>query len=136
MFWAGFPAQPIHSTGFQGSIDDITYGQQPTILLSGYSDNLFIFPNNHGRIFGPDAVETDDGYVWSGAFSTEEFGFYRLLPAHTYVSSDMARTALAMRLILTGQATFVGMVPLHNAYNTETTTTGDHDGYAIVLQLR
>jgi len=136
MFWSGFPAQPVHSTGFQGTIDDVTYGQQPTGLLSGYSDNLFILPNDHGRIFGPDPVETSSGYVWSGAFSTEQLGIYNLLPTHTYVSSDMARAALAMRLILSGQATFVAMVPLDNAVNTATTTTGDHDGYAVVLQLK
>ena len=136
MFWSGFPAQPIHSTGFMGKIDDVVYGQQPTGLLSGFSDNLFIFPNDHGRIFGPDPVQTSSGYVWSGAFSSEQFGLYNLLPAHTYVSSNMARTALATRLILSGQATLVGMVPMDNAYNTATTTTGDHDGMAVVLRLK
>ncbi|CAN5672065.1 hypothetical protein BH09ACT8_BH09ACT8_39720 [soil metagenome] len=135
MFWAGFPAQPIHSSGFQGEIDNVVYGQQPSCLLTGYADNFFLFPNDHGRIFGPDPVQTSTGYVWSGAFSTETLGFYNFLPVHAYVSSDLARTALAMRLILSGQATFVGMVPLDNSYNTGTTTTGDHDGYAVVLQL-
>ena len=136
MLWAGFPAQPIHSTGFQGSIDDVIYGQEPTGILQGYSNGLFVLPNDHGRFFGPDPVETSTGYVWSGAFSTETLGIYNFLPAHTYVSSDMARAALATQLIRSGQATFVGMVPLDNAYNTETTTTGDHDGYAVVLQLK
>ncbi len=135
MFWSGFPAQPIHSTGFEGSIDDVTYGQKPKVPLLGYSDNFFIFPNDHGRIFGPDPVETDEGYVWTGAFSTEEFAIYNGLPAHTYVSSNTARAALAMALIASGRATYGGMVPLDNAYNTETTTTGDHDGYAVVLIL-
>ncbi|CAN5471294.1 hypothetical protein BH09ACT7_BH09ACT7_49950 [soil metagenome] len=134
MFWAGFPAQPIHSSGFEGSIDDVTYGQQPG-FLQGYSDNFFLLPNNHGRIFGPDPVETSTEYVWSGTFSRETLGFAGL-PGHIYVSSDVARAALAMRLIVSGQATFVGMVPLDNAYNTATTTTGDHDGYAVVLQLK
>ncbi len=136
MFWSGFPAQPIHSTGFQGTIDDVTYGQQPVGLLLGFSDNFFLFPNNHGRIFGPDPVETSTGYVWSGAFSTEEFVIYDLLPRHAYVSSNLARNALAMRLIASGQATYGGMVPLNNAYNTAGTTTGDHDGYAVVLILK
>jgi hypothetical protein len=137
MFWSGFPAQPIHTTGFQGTIDDITYGQMPNLPLFGYSDNLFIFPNDHGRIFGPDPVETSTGYVWSGAFSTEQLGIvHGFLPGHTYVSSNAARNALAMRMILSGRATYGGMVPLDNAYNTGTTTTGDHDGYAVVLVLR
>lgn len=136
MFWAGYPAQPIHSTGFQGTIDDITYGQQPTGLLMGFSDNFFLFPNNHGRIFGPDPVETSTGYVWSGAFSTEQFVIYDLLPRHAYVSSNLARNALAMRLIASGRATYGGMVPLNNSYNNATTTTGDHDGYAVVVILK
>jgi hypothetical protein len=136
MFWAGFPGQPIHTTGFQGEIDDVVYGQQPACLFTGYSDNFFLFPNDHGRIFGPDPAQASTGYVWSGAFSTETLALFNFLPVHAYFSSDMARTALALRLILSGQATFVGMVRLDNAYNTETTTTGDHDGYAVVLQLR
>lgn len=136
MFWSGFPAQPIHSTGFRGTIDDVIYGQQPTGFLLGFSDNFFLFPNNHGRIFGPDPVETSTGYVWSGAFSTEEFVIYDFLPRHAYVSSNIARNALAMRLIASGQATYGGMVPLHNAYNTDSTTTGDHDGYAVVVILK
>ena len=41
-----------------------------------------------------------------------------------------------MRLILSGRATYGGMVPLDNSYNTATTTTGDHDGYAVVLVLK
>jgi hypothetical protein len=136
MFWGGFPAQPIHSTGFRGIIDGTTYRQQPKGLIRGYSDNFFLFPNDHGRIFGPDPVQTSTGYVWSGAFSTEQLGLYNGLPTHTYVSSTMARTALAMRLILSGQATYGGVVDLDNAYNTATTTTGDHDGRAVVLVLK
>ncbi|MCP9272193.1 hypothetical protein [Mycolicibacterium arenosum] len=137
MFWSGFPAQPIHTGGFEGTIDEITYGQLPNLPLFGYSNNLFVFPNDHGRIFGPDPVETAGGYVWSGAFSTEQFGIvHGFLPGHTYVSSNTARNALAMRLILSGRATYGGMVPLDNAYTTATTTTGDHDGYAVVLILK
>jgi hypothetical protein len=136
MLRSDFPGQPFHSTGFSGTIDDVTYGQQPVGFLQSYSDNFFLLPNHHGRFFGPDPVQTSTGYVWSGAFSTETLGVVNGLPAHTYVSSDMARTALAIRLITSGQATLVGMVALNNAYDTETITTGDHDGYAVVLQLR
>ncbi|TPG28200.1 hypothetical protein EAH80_28205 [Mycobacterium hodleri] len=136
MSWSGFPARPIHSNGFRGKIDDVTYGQLPKGFLQGFSDNSFLVTNDHGRVFGPDPVETSTGYVWSASFSTEDFGTYDSHPAHLYVSSDMARTALATKLVLSGRATVVGMVPLDNAYNTDTTTTGDHDGYAVVLQLK
>lgn len=132
---AGFPPRLFHSTGFRGLIDDRHYGQQPWGLLVGYSDDFFLVDNNHGRIFGPDPVETSSGYVWSGAFSTEEFGFFGGLPRHAYVSSNMARDALAADLIASGRARLGGTVSLANAYNTDTTTTGDHDGYAVVVIL-
>lgn len=136
MFWSGFPPQPIHSGGFQGEIDDTVYGQKPVLPLFGYSNNFFLFTNDHGRIFGPDPMETEQGYVWTGSFSTEAFTFYNFLPAHSYVSSNMARNALAMQMIMSGRATYGGVVPLENSYNTDTVTTGDHDGYAVVLILR
>lgn len=132
---AGFPPRLIHSTGFRGLIDGERYRQQPRGLLVGYSDDFFLLPNNHGRIFGPDPVETASGYVWSGSFSTEEFVFYQGLPRHGYVSSNEARDALAAQLVASGRATSGGMVSLDNAYNTDTTTTGDHDGFAVVVTL-
>ncbi|MDA2889998.1 hypothetical protein PDG61_03660 [Mycolicibacterium sp. BiH015] len=132
---AGFPPRLIHSTGFRGLIDGERYRQQPRGLLVGYSDDFFLLPNNHGRIFGPDPVETATGYVWSGSFSTEEFVFYQGLPRHGYISSNAARDALAAQLIASGRATSGGMVSLDNAYNTATTTTGDHDGFAVVVTL-
>lgn len=131
---AGFPAQPIHSTGFSGIINGASYGQKPTGFLQAFSDNFFLLPNDHGRMFGAAPAANGAGYVWSGAFSTEQ-----LNPAnpftHEYVSSETARAALARRLVASGAATVVGVVPLGNAYDDGTLTTGDHDGYAVVLQL-
>ncbi|MDZ4233023.1 MAG: hypothetical protein U1C73_04550, partial [Dietzia sp.] len=132
---AGFPPRLIHSTGFRGLIDDQRYRQQPRGLLVGYSDDFFLVDNNHGRIFGPDPVETSSGFVWSGAFSTEELVWTGLLPRHGYVSSNMARDALVADLVASGRARLGGTVSLANAYNTDTTTTGDHDGYAVVVIL-
>lgn len=135
MYRAGFPAQPFHSNAFLGSIDDVIYGQQPRGPLQSYSNDLFLLPNDHGRIFGPDPLETSSGYVWSGAFSTERFGFSRGVPGHFYVSSNEARADLVAAMIASGQATYGGLVPMENAYNTPNTTTGDHDGFAVVLVL-
>lgn len=135
MFASGFPAQPLHSFGFQGRIDDVTYGQQPGGVLLSYSDDFFLRQNDHGRIFGPDPVETATGFVWSGAFSTERVEFTGWLPGHAYVSSNQARDSLATALVTSGQATFGGLVSLDNAYQSLTTTTGDHDGFAVVLVL-
>ena len=132
---SGFPPRLIHSTGFRGLIDDQRYRQQPRGLFVGYSDAFFLVPNNHGRIFGPAPVETVSGYVWSGAFSTEEMAWVNGLPRHVYVSSNQARAALAARLVASGRARLGGMVALGNSYDTDTTTTGDHDGYAVVVIL-
>ncbi|MEH3129785.1 MAG: hypothetical protein PGN27_07480 [Mycolicibacterium neoaurum] len=135
MFASGFPAQPLHSFGFGGRIDDVTYGQQPGGVLLSYSDDFFLRQNDHGRIFGPDPVETATGFVWSGAFSIERVEFTGWLPGHAYVSSNQARDSLATALVKSGQATFGGLVSLDNAYQSLTTTTGDHDGFAVVLVL-
>lgn len=132
---AGFPPRFFHSTGFRGLIDDVRYRQRPGGLLLGYSDDFFLLPNNHGRIFGPDPVETSSGYVWSGAFSTEEFTFYQGLPRHAYVSSNEARDALAADFVASGRGSLGGMVSLDNIYDTDAVTTGDHDGYAVVIVL-
>jgi hypothetical protein len=134
MFLAGFPAQPIHSSGFLGLIGSKTYGQQAP-PLTAYSDNLFILQNDHGRLFGP-APATGGGYVWTGAFSTETPTIYNGLPTHAYVSSNAARDALVLRLLATGQVQSISYIPLDNAVDTDTTTTGDHDGYAVVIVLK
>jgi hypothetical protein len=134
MFLAGFPAQPIHSSGFLGLIGSTTYGQQ-ALPLTAYSDNLFILQNDHGRLFGP-APATGGGYVWTGAFSTETPTIYNGLPTHAYVSSNAARDALVLRLLATGQVQSIDYIPLDNAVDTDTTTTGDHDGYAVVIVLK
>jgi hypothetical protein len=134
MFLAGFPAQPIHSSGFLGLIGSKTYGQQAP-PLTAYSDNLFILQNDHGRLFGP-APATGGGYVWTGAFSTETPTIYNGLPTHAYVSSNAARDALVLRLLATGQVQSVSYIALDNAVDTDSTTTGDHDGYAVVIVLK
>lgn len=131
---AGFPAQPIHTPGFLGVIDGKTYSQQPTGVLEAFSDNFFLLPDDHARAFGPAPVQDGTGFVWTVAASREQIGLDGLTPTHVYISYDAARDELARRLI-DGGATLVGMVPLSNAYDSATVTTGDHDGYAIVIQL-
>jgi hypothetical protein len=131
---AGFPAQVVHTTGFQGTIDGETFGQQPTGFLEAFSDNSFLLPDDHARAFGPAPNQDGTGYVFTVAASREQLGLDGLLPTHTYVSYDQARDALAEQLILNG-ATLVGVIPLSNAYDSATETTGDNDGYAIVIQL-
>lgn len=133
MIVGGFPLQPLHSGGFMGKINDTVYGQQPP-GINAFSDNPFLVQNNHGRLFGP-ASAPGGGYIWTGAFSTEAPTVYNGLPAHAYVSSNIARDAVALRLLASGQVQSTS-VPLNNAYDTPTTTTGDHDGYAVVIVLK
>lgn len=131
---AGFPAQPVHTTGFQGIVGDQTFGQQPVGLLEAFSDNLFLLPDDHARAFGAAPLPDGSGFVSTVAVSREQFGFIGLLPTHTLVSFDAARDELASRLIASG-ATLVGIIPLGNAVDSSTETTGDADGYAVVVQL-
>ena len=133
MIEGGFPLQPLHSGGFMGKINDTVYEQQPA-GINAYSDHPFLVQNDHGRLFGP-APAPGGGYVWTGALSTETPTVYHLLPAHAYVSSNMARDTLALRLLASGQVQSTS-VPLNNAYTTPSTTTGDHDGYAAVIVLK
>ncbi|MET0475339.1 MAG: hypothetical protein ABW001_11975 [Mycobacterium sp.] len=138
MFWSGFPAQPIHSTGFDGTVLGTTYDQLPGDGTdAAYSDLPFFLPNDHARVFGPAPVASEDGtgYLWTAAASTEIPGIYDTALTHRYLSYDLARDMLALRLILSGQATLVGIQRMDNVYNDGTVSTGDHDGYAIVLRL-
>lgn len=134
MMRAGFPARPGHSSGFKGLINGKIYGQQPSGLISAYSDNSFLTRNNHGRLFGPAPV-ADGGYVYSGSFSTEVPTVYNGLLMHAYVSSNVARDAVAQRLVATGQMQLAN-ITLDNSYNTDDTTTGDHDGTVAVIVLK
>lgn len=131
---AGFPGRLGHSTGFKGLINGTVYNQRPGGLIRAFSDNSFLSQNNHGRLFGPASV-AGGGYVYSGAFSTEKFIIYNWLPAHVYVSSNMARDAVAAKLKATGQVQSVS-IDMSNTYNTPMTGTGDHDGKAVVIVLK
>ncbi len=131
---AGFPSQSGHSNGFSGYINGTKYSQQPT-GLNAFSDNVATNQNDHARLFGP-GLATGGGYVWSGALSTEKpTFFFGILIGHSYVSFNTARDALARGFVASGQAQSAS-VAMGNAYNTTSTTTGDHDGKAVVIVLK
>jgi hypothetical protein len=131
---AGFPAVALHSTGFAGTVDGITYTQQPAAGGQAFSDAFFLLPNNHGRVFGPAPGPGGTGYVWTASFSRERIGFYHLVPRHVYVSFDRAREAVRDGLVRAG-AIDLGLVDLDNEYSSPASTTGDHDGFAEVIVL-
>jgi hypothetical protein len=131
---AGFPAQQIHSTGYQGVIDGAVYGQQPTGPQEAYSNAHWLLVNDHGRVFGPAPDPAGTGFVWTASFSREQPGLYCLNPTHIYVSFNKARNRVRDGLVA-GGATSLGEVDLDNKLVGRTITTGDHDGYAVVIQL-
>jgi hypothetical protein len=134
MSQAGFPSQTGHSSGFKGLLNGVVYSQQPT-GLNAFSDNVATAQNDHARLFGP-ALAQSGGYLWSGALSTEKpTTIFGVLVGHAYVSFNAARDALARGFVNSGQ-TQATSVDLANAYNTTTTTTGDHDGKAAVIVLK
>ncbi|MET0475195.1 MAG: Ig-like domain-containing protein [Mycobacterium sp.] len=118
---AGFPASVPHTTGYQGLINGTIYGQQPSGFLQAFSNNATL--QDHGRIFGPAPAENGQGFVWTGAFSTEG-------TSHQYLSFNQARNDLANALVASGAATQLTTVDMGNGG-----ITGDHDGSAVVLRL-
>jgi hypothetical protein len=131
---AGFPAREVHSTGYSGSIDGHVYAQEPSGTNQAFSNCFYIFPNDHGRFFGPAPAPDGVGYVWSAALSREAVGLYDWSLTHVYVSFRQARDTLRDSLVRTG-ATDLGEVWLGNRVNSHSQFTGDHDGYAVVVAV-
>lgn len=130
---AGFPAQQIHASGYRGVINGISYGQQPAGTLEAFADAHWLLTNDHGRVFGPAPGPDGTGFVWTASFSRERTGLVYIVPTHVYVSFSRARNAVRDALVANG-ATDLGMVDLDNKLSGRT-TTGDHDGDAVVIRL-
>ncbi len=130
---AGFPAQPVHSTGYRALVDAVSYRQQPTGPDQAFANAHWLLTNDHGRLFGPAPVD-GAGFVWTASFSRERTGLFYVIPTHVYVSFNRARDTLRAALLDSG-ATDLGLVDLDNDLDGRTLTTGDHDGYAVVIGL-
>jgi hypothetical protein len=131
---AGFPAQPVHSTGYRGLIDGVVYGQQPTGPEQAFSNANWLLTNDHGRVFGPAPASSGAGYVWTASFSRERPGLFYVVPTHVYVLFNRARDGVRTALVRSG-AIDLGLVDMDNELTGRTITTGDHDGYAVVIKL-
>jgi hypothetical protein len=131
---AGYPLREGHSCGYQAIIAGQRYGD----ISQGkdkctFSNEAWVLPNNHGRIFGPALWEGN--YYFIAAFSREDI----VLPAthHKYVSFKAARDDFAKRMQQSGAAALVGSVPMGNGIPDDGfQTTGDHDGDAVLLDLK
>lgn len=130
-----FPARWRHSDGYSGTIDGLTYAQQPPNATNkAFSDANTLLPNNHGRVFGPSPL-ADGGFVWTAQFSREKVGFVGIKPTHVYVSFQQARDAVRDNFVAASAGELIGDVDLGNAYSSDSITTGDADGRAVVLEL-
>jgi len=128
---AGYDSRMGHSSGYKGLINNKQYEQLPEEPNHAFSDHFFIFPNNHGRIFGPHYYEGK--YYFIAAFSREGIDIFAKVK-HVYDSFTVARDDFAERLSGNSEYRITGEVDLGNRIMLDSSqTTGDHDGMAIVL---
>lgn len=128
---AGFPARFGHSGGYQAIIDNKTFTQFPTQFFHAYSDRFFLSTNNHGRIFGP--LPYNKAFYFVGSFNRESFHPFEKVK-HPYVSFVQARDDLAQQLNQKTDYIIAGDVDMKNKCSeSDSFTTGDHDGKAVVL---
>ncbi|WP_309570908.1 hypothetical protein [Deinococcus sp.] len=128
---AGYPPRSMHSDGYWGLLGGEIRSQLPRSGQGeAFSDGPAYASNNHGRMFGPWKVPS--GYVFTGAFSREDLS---LLPAprHTYNSFQVARENVAARLTARSAYKKTSYLNLNSRLDTSMTTTGDHDGRAVLL---
>src|SRR5579883_430107 len=131
---AGFPARIGHSNDYYGLISGKRYEQLGDGKPSTFADGPFEFDNNHGRIFGPSAY--NGGYLWIGAFSREKVAPFDKIK-HQYVSFNQSRDAIAQRLDANTIFHRTGFINSGNVLiDRPDTTTGDHDGIAVMLETR
>lgn len=129
---AGYPVRFGHSAGYRGSIGGRLYGQRPRGRDDAFSNGLFEFSNNHGRIFGPH--QAGDAFVFVAAFSREAVDPFRW-PGHRFASFNAARDDFTQRLDRATPFKIDGFVNLGNAIvDDPAVTTGDHDGLAVLVR--
>ncbi|MBI5629451.1 MAG: hypothetical protein HY921_01055 [Elusimicrobia bacterium] len=128
---AGFSARSGHSSGYEAYLGPSRHRQpqRPQEEGRAYADNDCIWPNDHGRLFGP--IRSHGAYYVIGAFSRED------APLHSYISFQQARDTFARKMRDFARATIGQPIPLENAVPKDfpTETTGDHDGFAVLVNL-
>lgn len=130
---AGYPSRRGHSGGYRGFIGGTFYDQLPEEPDHAFSNEVMIFVNNHGRVFGP--APFGSGYVFIGAFSRERIVLDKD-PPHQYGSFDQARDHFTQQLDARSDYRIVGFVDMDSVILSDPlVTTGDHDGLAVVLRM-
>ena len=128
----GYLSRPGHSSDYRGQIGNVIYSQLPQEENHAFSNAMYIFPNNHGRIFGPHFFA--GYYYFSGALSREAINLFAEV-RHVYASFEMAKQDFAARMQANGRYFVVGAIAMENVFlPSESMTTGDHDGTAVLLR--
>jgi hypothetical protein len=131
---SAFPQREGHSSGYWARMGSARYPQFPPGTEESFSDALFVFANDHGRIFGP--MSWGGAFVFAGAFSRESVDPITKVK-HVFVSFDRARDAFASRMSERGGYEVAGYLDLGNAIVEDPAlTTGDHDGVAVLLSAK
>jgi hypothetical protein len=128
---AGFKLRIGHSSGYLGYIENNFYNQVHRNNSKTFSDAPFEISNCHGRIFGP--CEINGVYYFSGAMSKEKVVVK--IPIHEYDSFNIARDKLANNLNSKTNYKTTGYVEMLNSISSDSLTTGDHDGKAILISV-
>lgn len=128
----GYLSRPGHSSDYRGQIGNVIYSQLPRQQNHAFSNAMYILPNNHGRIFGPHFFA--GYYYFSGALSRESINLFAEV-RHVYASFEMAKQDFAARMQASGRYFVVGAIAMENVFlPSESMTTGDHDGTAVLLR--
>jgi hypothetical protein len=125
---AGFKARKGHSSGYFGYIEGSLYPQIPRKNRLAFSNKPPEFQNDHGRIFGP--YKSGGKFYFTAAFSREKLTRH----GHEYVSFVKAREEFTSQMSVKTDLKVIDNVFMDNKISSEALTTGDHDGYAIVLR--
>ena len=128
----GYLSRPGQSSDYRGQIGNVIYSQLPRQQNHAFSNAMYILPNNHGRIFGPHFFA--GYYYFSGALSREAINLFAEV-RHVYASFEMAKQDFAARMQASGRYFVVGAIAMENVFlPSESMTTGDHDGTAVLLR--
>jgi len=128
---AGYLVREGHSTGYRAYIDGVVYEQIPNGKEQAFSNEPSEMHNNHGRMFGPHPYR--GGWLFIGAFSRERMDLLEKVK-HRYVSFNQARDDLSQRLDTRTDYKIKAFLDLDNALiGDPVSTTGDHDGIAVLL---
>jgi hypothetical protein len=124
---AGYEDRWGHSSGYKGLIGGSYYSQLPEKYFHAFSNHPLELDNNHGRIFGPHAV--NGVYYYTGSLSRES-GYF-----HNYISFTQARDDFSSALDSKTSYKLVEKVNLDNSISSDSLATGDHDGNAILINV-